>query len=288
MSTLSTISDVLAQHLLLVTVSDSARLDVEVLLAAALKKERTYLYTWPEKILSPAEQRCFDEMFQRRINGEPIAYILGEKEFWSLSLQVNSSTLIPRPETELLVETALSLFQQDAPLVERHIIDLGTGTGAIALALASEKPHWQIVAVDSSPAACSLAERNRLQHQLNNVQLICSDWFNSLSKIRVDMIVSNPPYIDKNDPHLQQGDVRFEPHSALIADQQGIADIALIAQQATEKLLPKGWLLIEHGYQQADAVMAVFQKHGYQSCSTVMDMAGQARVTMGQRWQVLI
>lgn len=270
------------QSSLLDVVSDSARLDTEILLAHALDKNRAYLYTWPEKLLSAEQQKTFDQLMQRRVNGEPIAYIIGEKEFWSLPLFVNESTLIPRPDTEVIVETALSLFVDDEPKTKRSVVDLGTGTGAIALALASEKPHWNIIAADNSAAACELAKKNQQRHQLHNMTVLCSDWLAAIDISGVDLIVSNPPYIQENDPHLYQGDVRFEPHSALTAKNNGLADIETISRQARNVLRSSGWLLIEHGYQQAEAVIAILQKNQYISCRTVNDMAGQPRMTMGQ------
>ncbi|MFT5117697.1 MAG: release factor glutamine methyltransferase [Kiritimatiellia bacterium] len=286
MSAALTISAGLKKTHVLERNSDSARLDVEVLLAAALQKDRSYLYTWPEKQLTPTQSNTFVDFLQRREQGEPIAYIVGAKEFWSLSLMVNESTLIPRPETETLVETALALFTEDDALCQRRVIDLGTGTGAIALALASEKSHWDIIAVDNSQAACDLAEKNRQYHQLNNVKVIYSHWLQAIAAPLkgplVDMIVTNPPYIDQNDPHLSQGDVRFEPHSALTAANHGLADIEMIATQSVKQLLPNGWLLIEHGYQQADAVKKILSENDFQQCSTLRDMAGHPRLTIGQ------
>jgi release factor glutamine methyltransferase len=276
------IAENMQQSGLLEAVSDSARLDTEILLAKALDKSRTYLYTWPEKLLSAEQQQEFTALIQRRITGEPVAYIVGEKEFWSLSLLVNESTLIPRPDTEVVVETALSLFADDAPKTTRQIIDLGTGTGAIALALASEKPAWDIIAADNSVAACELAKKNQQRHQLHSVTVVCSDWLAAIDVCEVDMIVSNPPYIEENDPHLSQGDVRFEPHSALTAKSNGLADIDTIAQQAKHVLRDSGWLLIEHGYQQSEAVIQILNDHQYALCRTVNDMAGQPRMTMGQ------
>lgn len=282
MTSLFSIASALKQSVVLDEVSDSARLDVEVLLATVLKKDRSYLYTWPEKLLSECQHAQFVDCLQRRAQGEPIAYITGEKEFWSLSLMVDPSTLIPRPDTEILVETALNIFSSDEPKRQRRVIDLGTGTGAIALALASEKPHWQLVAADNSPNACQLAEKNRQRYGYNHVSIVCSDWLVAIDGAKADMIVSNPPYIDENDPHLSEGDVRFEPHSALIANNNGMADIEVIARQAREKLLPNGYVLIEHGYQQADLVTAVLQSCHYHSCFTVQDMAGHPRITIGQ------
>jgi release factor glutamine methyltransferase len=276
------VTENIRQYVLLESVSDSARLDTEILLACALDKNRTYLYTWPEKLLTKEQQEFFDQLIQRRLTGEPIAYIVGEKEFWSLDLWVNESTLIPRPDTEVVVETALSLFAEDTSAVKRKIIDLGTGTGAIAFALASEKPHWDIIAADNNVAACELANRNKQRHQLHNVTVLCSDWLAAIDLCDVDMIVSNPPYIQENDPHLSQGDVRFEPRSALTARNNGLADIETIVQQARQVLRPSGWLLIEHGYQQSEAVIEILQDHEYALCHTVNDMAGQPRMTMGQ------
>jgi release factor glutamine methyltransferase len=282
MTSTLTIAGALKQSIQLQQVSDSARLDVEVLLAAVLQKDRSYLYTWPEKPLTDAQQLEFTDGMTRRANGEPIAYILGEKEFWSLSLAVDPSTLIPRPDTEILVETALSFFANDEPAHCRRVIDLGTGTGAIALALASEKPQWQLIAVDNNPQACSLAERNKQAHGYNHVSIVCSDWLASIDETHIDMIVSNPPYIDECDPHLTQGDVRFEPLSALVANNHGMADIEKIVAQAKPVLLPNGYLLIEHGYQQAEQVIAVLQAYQYHSCFTVKDISGHPRITIGQ------
>lgn len=281
-----TIADALKQSASLSTVSDSARLDTEVILAAVLQKNRTYLYTWPEKALSENEVMHFDDCMQQRQSGKPVAYIIGEREFWSLTLAVNSSTLIPRPDTELLVELALGLFDTDEPRhanqPSRRVIDLGTGTGAIALSLATEKPHWSITAVDYSEEACQLAEYNRTAHRLNNVSVVQSHWLDNVTDKSVDMIVTNPPYIDAKDPHLAQGDVRFEPRSALVADDNGLSDIRIIAQQSTQFLAIGGWLLMEHGYQQAAAVRDILSESHFTACHSEKDMSGHERVTMGQ------
>jgi len=262
--------------------SDSPRLDIEVLLAHVLEKGRTWLYTWPEKELSAHQQSQFDLLFNRRLNGEPVAHLTGEKEFWSLPLQVNASTLIPRPETELLVETALSLSLPESA----RALDLGTGTGAIALALASEKPEWTIVAVDKSPEAVALATKNVADLSVDNVAVFESDWFDSLGDQagcqRFDLIVSNPPYIDPEDKHLQQGDVRFEPNSALVSANQGYADIEKIIASAQQHLLPSGWLLIEHGFQQASKVRQLMLDKGFLAVKTVKDLSGHERITISQ------
>jgi release factor glutamine methyltransferase len=262
--------------------SDSARLDVELLLAHVLQQSRTYLYTWPEKTLSEQQAQHFVRLLERRLQGEPVAHILGRREFWSLPLWVDKSTLIPRPDTELLVETALDLFAADTHQQPRKLLDLGTGTGAIALALASEKKHWQCLGVDKSPEAVALAEKNRLHLRLMNVCFMQSDWFAALPPGRFDLIVSNPPYIDPQDPHLQQGDVRFEPRSALVADNGGLADLQLIIAQAPAWLSSGGWLLVEHGYDQAPAVRELFASAKFVSINSRRDLGDHERVTYGQ------
>lgn len=268
----------------LTVASDSPRLDVEILLAAVLEKSRTWLFTWPEKILTDVQYARFNDFFQRRLAGEPVAHIIGQREFWSLPLLVDSSTLIPRPDTELLVEAVLDLFAQDNPAQARRLLDLGTGTGAIVLALASEKKSWQCVALDNAAAAVALAKKNCAHLQLANVQIIHSDWFAALPPTAsFDVIVSNPPYIDPQDPHLQQGDVRFEPLSALVADNQGLADLELIVSQAVAYLAKDGWLAVEHGYDQGAAVRELFLSEGYREVVTRRDLGGNERVTLGQK-----
>lgn len=263
--------------------SDSARLDLELLLCKVLEKPRAYLYTWPERILSEDELARFEALLAERKKGKPVAHLLGEKEFWSLNLRVNESTLIPRPETELLVEAALSLPLRD----KASVLDLGTGTGAIALALASERPGWQLSAVDSSEEALRLARENCRQLALSNVNVMQSDWFAALGDALVDsafdLIVANPPYIDVEDPHLQQGDLRFEPHSALVAGEQGLADLRHIANETGNHLLPGGWLLVEHGFEQGAAVRELFVAAGFQCVETRKDLGGRERLTLGRR-----
>lgn len=259
--------------------SDSARLDVELLLARVLEKDRSYLFTWPEKTLSNEQRLAFETLFSRRLKGEPIAHILGEREFWSLPLRVNASTLIPRPDTELLVELALEFL----PKTSGAIVDLGTGTGAIALALASENTHWNILALDQSPAACDLAETNRSRLGFDKVQVRQSNWFSALEQgvESFDLIVSNPPYIDKDDHHLSEGDVRFEPLSALVADDLGLADIKLIAASAPKFLNDGGCLLFEHGYQQAESVRDILTVSGFELVRSERDLNGNDRATLG-------
>ena len=255
--------------------SESPRLDAEVLLAAALQKSRTYLYTWPEKQLEEHVLQAFSMNVQRRLEGEPIAHILGMKEFWSLPLQVNASTLIPRPETELLVELALERLKPNA-----RVLDLGTGTGAIAFALASERKDITVTAVDAFPDAVALAQQNKSSLALANVEILQSDWFTALAG-RFDLIVSNPPYISEDDKHLNEGDVRFEPLSALVADDQGLACYTLILSQAVNYLNAGANVLMEHGWRQGAAVRDIFKNNGFEHVETVQDYSGNDRVTLG-------
>ncbi len=278
------IANCLQQYSQLAVVSDTPRLDVEIILAHVLQKSRTYLFTWPEKTLTELESNLFADLFARRLAGEPVAYIVGVRDFWSLPLMVNKSTLIPRPDTELLVEATLELFSQDKNNIARRLLDLGTGTGAIALALAYEKKLWQCVAVDKEIAAVELAEKNRTQLNLVNVKIQQSDWFSALANEKqFDVILSNPPYIDPLDPHLIIGDVRFEPLSALVANNKGLADLEFIVSHAKNYLLQDGWLLVEHGYDQANAVRDFFQRNAYTEIKTKRDLGGNERVTLGQR-----
>jgi len=260
--------------------SDSPKLDAEVLLLHVLDKPKSYLFTWPEAELTEVQLSTFKKLIAERETGHPVAHLVGVREFWSLELEVNNSTLIPRPDTETLVEKALNL---DLP-TNAKMLDLGTGTGAIALSLASEQPDWQVTAVDYSEQAVSLAKRNQQKLALNNVTVLQSDWFSSVSNQQFDLIVSNPPYIDELDEHLNQGDVRFEPKSALVAPDNGMADIKLIIEQARQYLAPNGYLLIEHGYQQALLLQEFFAQMAYSNILTIKDMAGCDRVTMAQ-WQ---
>lgn len=261
-------------------VSDTPRLDAEVLLAHVLQKNKTYLYTWPERVLTAEQEVGFEALLTKRKAGCPVAYLVGYREFWALKLKVSEATLIPRPETELLVQLALAMYSEQSA---RSVADLGTGTGAIALAIASERPEWQVVGCDASPESVRLAEQNRAEHGLDNVQIIESDWCQALKSSSFDLIVSNPPYIDPEDPHLEMGDVRFEPHSALVAEEAGLRDIRTIAGQAKDCLKPGGRLLMEHGYDQADEVQKILHQAGYENIKTHLDLAGLDRATQC-RW----
>jgi len=258
--------------------SPSERLDAELLLAAAIGKSRSYLHTWPERIVSSEDAQTYAGYLQRRRAGEPVAYILGQQGFWKLDLEVAPHTLIPRPDTELLVETALEL----QPASPAQVLDLGTGTGAIALALASDCPAWQVTAVDRVEEAVALAERNRQRLGLGNVQVLASYWFGSLAGQRFDLILSNPPYIRAEDPHLVEGDVRFEPSSALVAGTDGLDDLRVIVAQAPGHLLPGGWLLLEHGYDQAADVRALLSAQGFTDVASRKDLGGHERISLGR------
>lgn len=258
---------------------DSARLDAAVLLCEVLDKPRSYLLTWPEKALTQEQQSRFLSLLQRRQLGEPVAYIVGQREFWSLPFKVSPSTLIPRPDTERLVELALEKTGTDPA----KGLDLGTGTGAIAIALASECPHYQFVGVDIQPQAYELAKSNAQNLGVGNVSFRQGSWFDPVADLGpFQLVVSNPPYIDENDPHLTQGDVRFEPESALVAADRGLSDLRHIATHARQHLEQQGWLLMEHGYDQGLAVREILTELGYQSVATEQDYAGQDRVTLGQ------
>ncbi|MEP0203391.1 MAG: peptide chain release factor N(5)-glutamine methyltransferase [Halioglobus sp.] len=256
---------------------DSARRDTEILLCHCLDKPRSWLYTWPEASVEGPVLSKFNSLLTARSEGQPIAYLTGEREFWSLTLKVNSHTLIPRPETEGLVEWALSL---ELPS-RSNVADLGTGSGAIALALASERPDWHLLAVDSSESALAVARENADTQSLANVELLSSSWFDGLGERSFDLVVSNPPYVDEHDPHLGQGDVRFEPTSALVAKHKGFADLQAIVNGSRDYLRKGGWLLLEHGYEQAATLRDLLKESGFSDVTSRVDLAGHERVTGG-------
>ena len=258
--------------------SPSAKLDAEWLLAAALGKAPSYLRTWPEREVPAETEARYLADLQRRRQGEPVAYILGRQGFWSLELEVAPHTLIPRPDTELLVEAALQLL----PASPAGVLDLGTGTGAIALALAAERPAWQVTGVDRVAEAIALAQRNAARLGLANSNFVQSHWFSELAGQRFQLIVSNPPYIPSGDPHLQQGDVRFEPGSALISGADGLDDIRQIVSQAPGFLERGGWLLLEHGYCQAAQVRALLSEGGFVDVESRQDYGGHLRISLGR------
>ncbi|QHM70813.1 peptide chain release factor N(5)-glutamine methyltransferase [Mixta intestinalis] len=254
---------------------ESPKRDAEVLLSFVTGKPRSWLIAFDDAPLSEPQLAQLDALLARRARGEPVAHLTGEREFWSLPLAVSPVTLIPRPDTEILVEQALARLPAEAV----DILDLGTGSGAIALALASERPDCRLLGVDRVAEAVALAQHNACRLGLANVAFLQSDWFSAVGERRFAMIVSNPPYIDAEDRHLQQGDVRFEPLSALVAAEQGLADIRHIAQAARHYLLAGGWLMLEHGWQQGEAVRDILAAHDYQAVTTCQDYAGHDRVT---------
>jgi len=272
-------------------VSDTARLDAELMLCDILQVDRTYLYTWSERLPTDEQVEKFLTHLARRKSGEPIAYILGQREFWSFMLEVNSSTLIPRPETELLVELALTLELAAKSSARDHIrvLDLGSGTGAISLALASERPNWSVLGVDINADAVELAIRNQKKIGMTNVEFLQSDWFSAIgtqAPLRgdcFDLIVSNPPYVAQSDPNLAVGDVRFEPRQALISGADGLDDIRKIIKDCNEYLLPGGWLILEHGYNQGASVRELFSIYLYENIKTERDLAELERVTMAMK-----
>ncbi|WP_447737006.1 peptide chain release factor N(5)-glutamine methyltransferase [Aeromonas veronii] len=261
---------------------ESPRADADVLLCHLLGCRRSYLMTWPERELDAAQQATLQGWLVRRLNGEPIAHLVGEREFWSLPLKVSPATLIPRPDTEVLVEQALTKIPQGPCAV----LDLGTGTGAIALALKSERPEVDVWAVDRMADAAALARENSAALGFP-IEVRDGSWFEPLGEPdrdntpRFAVIVSNPPYIDGADPHLEQGDVRFEPRSALVADDAGLADIRHIVAHAPAYLLADGWLLLEHGWDQGEAVRQLLRDGGYREVATVRDYGDNDRVTLG-------
>lgn len=260
---------------------ESADLDAQLLLGAATGRGRSSLFAWSDRVLTDREEDEYGRLVARRQVGEPVAYLLGVREFWSLPLAVSPATLIPRPDTECLVEQALGLV-----LPERaRVLDLGTGTGAIALALASEHRHWQVSGTDRSPEAIELARRNAHNLGLERVRFAVSDWFTALPPELFDLIVSNPPYIRQQDAHLSQGDVRYEPPPALVAGEDGLEALRIIIARAPEWLKAGGWLVLEHGYDQAGAVAGLLDAAGFYNIGLRHDYGGQPRISQGQ-WRL--
>ena len=260
--------------------SDTPRLDAEVLLMHVCRLTRAALVTRADDLLSAEQQTQMLALLERRRQGEPVAYLTGEREFWSMTLAVTSDTLIPRPDTEVLVERTLALIPVDA---RWRIADLGTGSGAIALAIARERPHCHVVATDISDAALAVAQANALHHTIRNIEFRCGSWEQPLASEAFEVIVSNPPYIRADDPHLQQGDVRFEPRGALVAGDDGLDAIRQIARLGRVHLKPGGWLLLEHGYDQAQQVEAILHAAGYGEYSLHRDYAGHGRVSQAHQ-----
>lgn len=281
---------------LLANTCESARLDAELLLAHVLSTSRAFLYTHPEAMLSTLQEEQYQQLLAKRATGIPFAYLTGTREFWSLPLSVSKDTLIPRPETELLVELTLSLLPHNCSSLHNQdfipnacagvnstILDLGTGSGAIALALASERPQWQVLACDKSQAALNIARKNARYLNLTNIDFLCSDWFKSIPEQQFDVIVSNPPYIAELDNHLSQGDLRFEPQDALVSGVDGLDALTHIIENSYERLAPEGWLLLEHGFEQGAAVTHMLKQLGYQEVQCWQDWQGHDRVSGGRK-----
>jgi len=262
----------------LAAASPSPRLDAEVLFMHVTGLSRTALITRALEPVSAEIEKRLQELLVRRVRGEPVAYLTGRREFWSMELRVTPDVLIPRPETELLVEQALALIPEDS---DWTIADLGTGTGAIALAIAKERPRCHVIATDASETALSVARGNAQHLNIENIEFRHGVWLTPLAGSESDMIVSNPPYVRVGDPHLEQGDVRFEPQTALVAGADGLDAIRCIATDAASHLRPGGWLLFEHGYDQAQAVRTLLETHGFDRVVSFRDTAGHERVTAG-------
>jgi release factor glutamine methyltransferase len=264
----------------LAAVTDSPRMDAELMLATAMQRSRTYLYAHPEAELSPKVFKLWQHFLQKRQAHYPLAYLLGQKEFWSIDFKLSPHTLIPRPATEALIEYILGFYRRHSQL---RVCDLGTGSGAIALSLAKACPQWQITAVDLQAATLAMAAWNAKNHQCHNVEFICSHWFKRLPYKTFDLIVANPPYIDETDPHLHQGDVAYEPKLALVSAKQGMQDLGLIMQQSLAHLQPEGQLVLEHGYNQQQQVMTELTQFGYQAVGGGQDQDHLPRFSYGFR-----
>lgn len=273
------VQDVAAIRQALALQQDEARSEVQALLQAVLGVNRAYLLAHPERVFTEPEGIRYQAWLQRRLQGEPLAYIVGEREFFGLRFKVTPATLIPRADTELLVELALARISSEGA----HVLDLGTGSGAIALSIAHNRPDIEVTAPDASEAALLVARENAQRLNIRNTTFVQSDWFSALSGQRFDVVVSNPPYIAEADPHLKQGDLRFEPLRALAAGADGLDDIRRIVSQACAHILPGGWLLLEHGYDQAAAVRELLLQTGYAEVFSARDLAGIERVSGGRR-----
>ena len=275
---MATVTELLQKAEQDINCSSSARLDAEILLCDVMRFNRSKIYSHPDQPVADEKLTLFKSLIEQRRQGHPIAHLTGKKEFWSLELAINEDTLIPRPETECLVETSLQLIPDDK---ECNILDLGTGSGAIAIAIASERPHCNIIATDINANALAMAKKNAAFHGLTNIQFLVSDWYKNIPAQTFDLIVSNPPYIKQDDEHLSQGDVRFEPKLALIAGTDGMQAINIILELAKTYLARDARLLVEHGYDQKELVRHGFLVNGFNQVTTIQDLSGQDRITYG-------
>ena len=276
---MTTIAELLREAEQRINCSDTTKLDAEILLCDVMQFNRSKIYAHPQQLIPDDKSVLFKSLIEQRRQGRPIAHLTGKKEFWSLELAVNKETLIPRPETECLVEAALLMIPDEESF---NILDLGTGSGAIAIAIASERPNSTIVATDINPDALNMAKKNTVSHALTNIKFLLSDWYKNIPSQSFDLIVSNPPYVKQDDKHLSQGDVRFEPELALVAGKDGMKAINIILENARSYLTNNAFLLIEHGYDQKALVTHAFQIYGFKQIKTLQDLSGQDRVTYGQ------
>jgi release factor glutamine methyltransferase len=272
----TTIEKALATAVTRLQLSEQPRLEAEILLAHVLNKPRSHLYAWPGQELTDAQHSRFSGLVHRRARGEPVAHLTGHREFWSLELEVTADTLIPRPETELLVELVLELLPEMQQLC---VADFGTGSGAVAIALAHERKHWHLVATDRSRQCLDVARRNAQRLKIPNIAFLRGDWSQALAGRSLDAIVSNPPYVADQDPHLRQGDVRFEPASALAAGPQGLDDLKKLIVDAARVLKAGAFILLEHSPAQTDDIHNLLICNGFKDITKARDLAGQDRVT---------
>lgn len=276
---MTTIAELLREAEQRINCSDTTKLDAEILLCDVMQFNRSKIYAHPQQLIPDDKSVLFKSLIEQRRQGRPIAHLTGKKEFWSLELAVNKETLIPRPETECLVEDALLMIPDEESF---NILDLGTGSGAIAIAIASERPNSTIVATDINPDALDMAKKNAASHALTNIKFLLSDWYKNIPSQSFDLIVSNPPYVKQDDEHLSQGDVQFESELALVAGKDGMKAINIILENSRSYLTNNAFLLIEHGYDQKTLVQHTFLINGFKNIKTLQDLSGQDRVTYGQ------
>lgn len=275
----TTIKTVLGSaHDALTDYSDSPRLDAEVLLGHVLSADRARIFAHPDLPLSAEQATFYQELINERKSGKPVAHLTGRREFWSVELKVNSDVLVPRPETELLVERSLKHISTDNT---SSVLDLGTGSGAIAIAIALERPTCEITATDRSGIALDTAKANIANHCPGRAEVVSSNWFEALGNRRFDVIVSNPPYVSTRHRDLNEPELKYEPPAALFSGPDGLDDIRIIVQTASRHLNPAGWLLLEHGFDQANEVQELLHAAGFDSVETYNDLAGHQRVTEG-------
>jgi len=259
--------------------SETPRIDAEILLQHVIERPLAWLIAYGDTIATSEHVKNFLQLVSQRQSGKPIAYLTGTRDFWTLTLKVDDNVLIPRPDTETLVEQALKRLPENTPL---DIMDLGTGSGAIALSIAKERPQAKVLAVDSEAGALKVAEENAELNRIKNTEFLQSNWFTNIPNRKFNLIAANPPYVEAGDPHLKQGDLRFEPDAALIASGKGVDDIKNIIKNSRDYLQDKAWLIIEHGYNQADQVAALFEAADFKNIELFKDINELPRCTAGQ------